>query len=228
MKKSNKITNIIEKAEPQVAEEEIQETIEEQDVDFGEDTAPDDSFESEESLSKYELSPELYENYVVRIVNNHRNDLANAKIVTMWRRGKWSSKQKDTWAAVKKVSRETAAMLDRPADFLLTVNRDVWENLDESQRIALIDHELCHCRRGDDDKAGNPKWELIGHDIEEFYPILRRHGAWSDSVKKALEAISESKQVSMFDPLRAKQEVENTQREKDFHEAFPDAPAAGQ
>lgn len=180
--------------------------------------------EGEESLSKYRMAPEIHENYVSRIVNNHRPDLAQARIVTMFRRGNWSSKQKDTWAATKRISREIATLMGgEGGDYLITVNQDIWENLNEAQRIALIDHELCHCLRGDDDKHGNPKWQTVGHDIEEFFAIIKRHGDWSEDVKRALRAFEESKQVSMFDPFRAKQQEEDAQRKHDFTEAFPDA-----
>lgn len=174
----------------------------------------------EEALRKYTIAPEIRENYVVPIINNHRQDLAMAAIITMFRKGKWASKQRDTWAQAKKVSQEMQAVTG-PVDFLIVVNEDIWEKITEDQRIALIDHELCHCRRGDDDKHGNPKWEMVGHDVEEFYSVIRRYGVWSEELRRTLKAFEESKQVVMFDSLKAQQEEE--ERAKDFDAVFGNA-----
>ncbi len=150
-------------------------------------------------LPKLEKSQEIYENYVVPLVNNCHGHLAQAKIAVLLRRGKWSSKSRDTWGSAKKISPEIKALYPEAAvDFLLTINRDIWDKLDEKQRTALVDHELCHCGRGDDDKAGNPKWIIVGHDSEEFNPILRRHGVWSDGISRMLKALEQSKQGRLW------------------------------
>lgn len=156
--------------------------------------------EAEESLAKYKLAPEIYENYVVKIINNHRNDLSNAKIVTMFRRGKWYKKNMETWGSAKKVSPEMR-VLTGPADFLIIVNAEIWKGLSEAERLALVDHELLHCVREDDDKNGNPRYGLRNHDFEGFYAEVRRHGIWSPGLKRAKKAYDESKQGTIFDPL---------------------------
>jgi hypothetical protein len=65
-------------------------------------------------------------------------------------------------------------------------------------RVALVDHELCHCalfvkdeserpafwRRFDqtrdtyDESDHDYRWGMRGHDIEEFGEVLYRHGFW--------------------------------------------------
>lgn len=59
-------------------------------------------------------------------------------------------------------------------DFLIEVNWTHWRLLQPRERIALVDHELCHCGR--DLEA--EKWVLVHHDVEEFGTIVRRWGAW--------------------------------------------------
>ena len=63
--------------------------------------------------------------------------------------------------------------------FLMEVNHKKWAELSDKQRIALVDHELCHA--GIDGKSGDPM--LIDHDVEEFGEIVKRHGLWRDDVK---------------------------------------------
>jgi hypothetical protein len=63
-------------------------------------------------------------------------------------------------------------------DFVITVNWETYAHLSPEQRIALIDHELCHA--GVNDKG---KWVVLSHDIEEFRPIVRRWGFWKADVE---------------------------------------------
>jgi hypothetical protein len=61
--------------------------------------------------------------------------------------------------------------------FLMEVNFKQWGMLTEEQRIALVDHELCHATIED----GKPV--LIDHEIEEFSVVVSRHGLWRENVR---------------------------------------------
>ena len=63
--------------------------------------------------------------------------------------------------------------------FLMEVNHKKWAELSDKQRLALVDHELCHA--GIDSESGEPM--IIEHDVEEFGEIVKRHGLWQDDVK---------------------------------------------
>lgn len=72
--------------------------------------------------------------------------------------------------------------------FVIVIAEDMWDTLGNSQREALVDHELSHCGIDVDD-SGNVKLHLINHDVEEFADILRRHGLWKPDLTDFLEAI---------------------------------------
>jgi hypothetical protein len=78
-------------------------------------------------------------------------------------------------------------------DFIIEVAEDTWNELTENKRTALVDHLLEHCTGEEDDKTGDMVWVLRTPDVEEFTSILRRHGAWNEtlsafaSVAKAIE-----------------------------------------
>ena len=55
------------------------------------------------------------------------------------------------------------------------------------QREALIEHVLCHIDK-DWDKEGNPKYSLVGHDLEEFSAVVQRHGMWMNDIKSFMLA----------------------------------------
>jgi hypothetical protein len=58
-----------------------------------------------------------------------------------------------------------------------------WQHMDEGQRLALLDHELCHCEV-DLDTA---KLKTITHDVEEFSAVVERHGLWWADVLRFTE-----------------------------------------
>lgn len=79
-------------------------------------------------------------------------------------------------------------------DCEITIDADKWESASDPERVALIDHELCHFETSLDDE-GNVKSDDMGrpklktrhhdHDFGWFDCIARRHGDASYEVKQA-------------------------------------------
>jgi len=70
--------------------------------------------------------------------------------------------------------------------FVMEIAKDTWKELDEKQRVALVDHELCHMWVEDEvDDDGNEKrvFKILAHDVEEFTPIINRHGLWKPDLE---------------------------------------------
>lgn len=62
--------------------------------------------------------------------------------------------------------------------FVMEVNYKNWQVMTDEQRVALVDHELCHASIED----GKPV--IIDHDVEEFVVIVGRHGMWRENVRQ--------------------------------------------
>jgi hypothetical protein len=67
--------------------------------------------------------------------------------------------------------------------FWMEIASDTWEELTLDQRIALVDHELCHFGIHSDEDKDEPEMIIVPHDIEEFNDIARRHGLWKSDVE---------------------------------------------
>lgn len=86
-------------------------------------------------------------------------------------------------------------------DFIIEVAKDVWLQASDAFKAAIMDHELSHIGiRMDenqslvvDDGTGRIKSFVRPHDIEEFGPVLERHGAYHQDLRKFLLAYAESK-----------------------------------
>ncbi|WP_371380876.1 putative metallopeptidase [Sporomusa aerivorans] len=115
------------------------------------------------------------------IIEEYHGHLVEANIKYLFRTGNWEVKKRDTWGQAKKVGKEVNFLTGH--DFIVTIHRDVWEQLKAEDKRALLDHELQHCSAGTDD-AGNKVWYIQGHDVEDFHAIIRRHGLWSPALRK--------------------------------------------
>lgn len=93
------------------------------------------------------------------------------------------SNGKVTLGKARKVSAEQRVHID--FDFIIWLADDWWHNhLNDAQRTALLDHELCHCRLDDDEKL----W-IAPHDVEEFNCIIERHGFWWPASAETAQAV---------------------------------------
>lgn len=86
--------------------------------------------------------------------------------------------------------------------FCIVVSEPAWDELNEAQRRALVDHELCHCDSYTDDK-GKIRLATQGHDLEEFRAVVERHGLWDTDVQRffATAATRSGLQLTLIDEV---------------------------
>lgn len=136
--------------------------------------------------------------------SNHAH-LAEAQIGMAWRMG-WRS---DTDGHLRLGQCKKRGDLDRELDgfdFIVLLNSEAWPTLNDTQKRALIDHELCHAQIVCD-ADGQPKYNdrdrlvcrIRKHDVEEFRCIVDRHGVWTQD----LEAIAKAAINDAARPLLA-------------------------
>lgn len=86
-------------------------------------------------------------------------------------------------------------------DLVIEFNWTQWKLLTPEQRIALVDHELCHLAQDDTDVEKGPRWLLRHHDVEEFAEVVRRWGLWLPDLQEFNTAAKRA-QVELFPPDR--------------------------
>lgn len=170
--------------------------------------------ESKPSPRRYDLidpeeRPDLYD-MLRDLVVQHHDEIAEASIVLAWCYG-WNSDVDGrlVLGKCKKVTELDHRLHGR--DFVIILNADAWKELDDRQRRALIDHELCHAApsldpdTGDqkEDDSGRKLWRLRKHDIEEFSSIVERYGLYKADLASFAEAANRRRSA----PLFADQEV---------------------
>ena len=74
-------------------------------------------------------------------------------------------------------------------DLILIVSAEEWKRFNAAQRLALIDHELCHVTTKEDEKTGETKYVMVNHDFEEFVDVLKRHRIWHPDLEELAQVM---------------------------------------
>lgn len=123
------------------------------------------------------------------LIDDYHSDLEDAKIGFVFRSEASSSGGFSVLGHASKVSGQLRALLD--FDFIIWLAKDVYERMDENYRMALIDHELCHCTIID----GEAK--MVHHDVEEFKAVIGRWGLWDATLLSAAPAFKKAMQLEL-------------------------------
>jgi hypothetical protein len=86
---------------------------------------------------------------------------------------------------------------ETPPDFLILIDRNIWEGMDIEAKVALIDHELLHASFATEDDGvtqkfhqdGTPWWAIRGHDLEAFAGEVTRNGLWNEDLANFARAV---------------------------------------
>lgn len=116
----------------------------------------------------------------------------------------------DKWSAGLNAA-TIAMMFDGLPDFLIILDGVAYEEMDDWQRCALIEHELFHCAQKRDEfgepmfhkETGRPLWAMRGHDFEEFVGVVKRYGATSPELAAAVQAVNRGPEIAATTIARA-------------------------
>ena len=151
-------------------------------------------------------APNILVEMAGKILGDYHSHLREANIKYLVRTGKWEVRGRLIYGKASKASSQVK-YLSGGYDFVVTINNDVWTaNQDEKKRNALLDHVLCHCARGEDDKVtGEPKWYINQPTVSDFPTIIARRGLWTEGLEKLFDAKDQFEQMTIIPFDKAKQ-----------------------
>lgn len=133
------------------------------------------------------------------LIAKHHPTLDDVRIEYVFLSDTPRSKGKDVWGRARKISGLNAylAQEDQPTEaasgdvdfFVIEIAEPVWVILDSGQRVALVDHELCHCTTVHDEDTGDLTLKIVAHDLEEFRAVVDRHGLWQPALAHFAEVV---------------------------------------
>ena len=77
---------------------------------------------------------------------------------------------------------------ERQYQFVIELGADVWVKLDDTQKKALLDHQLCFIGGEEDEKTCEMKYHLTTPDISYFTSEVDRNGHWRPSFEETEES----------------------------------------
>jgi len=114
------------------------------------------------------------------LIPNFHPELAEARISYVYVDKASNKGGRALYGKVKKFSGYFEWALER--DFVVEVAADLWQELSDPQKTALVDHLLEHVTGEEDEKTGVMNWLTREPDVQEFSSILNRHGAWHQAL----------------------------------------------
>lgn len=169
--------------------------------------------------NRYQLIEELSDNaaegdevlgWLQEVRDKSHLDLAMASIRCAWMLADTIDKDGHRKLGQMKLCSELEYQL-HGADAILITNREAWREMEDNQRKAYVDHELCHLRQKlgkdgqqEEDESGRKLWRLAKHDLEEFRDVVARHGCYMSDIQEFVEAALRDKALDKSAPLFAK------------------------
>lgn len=117
---------------------------------------------------------------IVLATNEHRS-LNQYKFRCIFAKKITHSKGRRTLATIKRLSPKENLLSG--VDVLITIDFYFWTENPEKQE-ALLFHELCHLMISEEGDL-----TTVGHDLEEFYAVIKRYGDWNHDVKPFADAL---------------------------------------
>lgn len=136
--------------------------------------------------TRFEDTPQDVIDFVSNVQEKYFPNLSTAIIKIFFDVKKRKSEGKFVLARIKKANDEIKilAMNDDGSmpDYLLFIDKNVWQNISDTDKEKLIYHEFCHCEV--DFEKENP-YMIKGHEIQTFYDeieFVRDDPRWIERV----------------------------------------------
>lgn len=150
----------------------------------------------------YDLAPEVEVIGKVLVEQFHPH-LKNAKIAYVFKdKAQRYGDGRTVLGRAGRRSKLDQLLSEKGEDFAIIISKDRWQKMNDSEKKALVDHELCHCGIAID-AQGQSKFALRGHPIEEFPENLgrfeHRRARLGNLIKDPPSAISIKQQTRLIE-----------------------------
>jgi len=132
---------------------------------------------------KWKAGPEVQEqiNHLIGNAHLHLVDIMDDIVVIF----KEKCSRKGGRPILGKTSKAPAILSvlgEHTYEFVIELGADCWNNLNEAQRLALLDHLLCFIGGEEDEKSGEMKYFLSTPDVYYFSEEVERNGSWREDM----------------------------------------------
>lgn len=141
----------------------------------------------------YSAAPQVA-NIASKLIPEHHDHLADVTVEFVFRSEHAERHGNVVLGKARKVSGLNAFLVhaatgeggDEPF-FVIEVAQDIWSVFTSDERVALVDHELSHCRIKVT-KDGTQLY-VAPPDIEDFAGVINRHGLWRPDLREFFKTV---------------------------------------
>ena len=144
------------------------------------------------------------------LIANYHPEVSTARIRYIFISEAPSKGGQKLYGKVQKVSGFMEWALE--LDFIVQISADLWNEAQEHERSAILDHLLERCTAEESEKDGSMIWKIREPDVQEFSSILDRHGAWNNSLAGFVN-VAQKVDMSAFAETTETQSVDLTTSE---------------
>jgi hypothetical protein len=148
----------------------------------------------EEEMSRFEDAPQQTIDFVENVLNQNFPELQGCLMKVMYDNKKRKSGGRFVLGKMKKTNDELKAFATddngNPYDYIMFLDRLVWDNIEEKDREKLVFHELCHCKPDFD--SNTDQYKVQDHEIQTFYSEIefcRDDPRWLERVSVIAESL---------------------------------------
>ena len=138
---------------------------------------------------------EEVEEFAKMLIPKYHTHLVNSRIAYLFKNKELKKLGKTVIATVSKCSKKDKSLKEyddeEPFDFVIIASYPIWRELNQAQKEAVVDHELCHCFVDEDENTGDRVNKLLSHDFEEFGSVIDRHGMYMHDLVVLQDLIKE-------------------------------------
>jgi len=160
-------------------------------------------------MAKTFSEAETVEQIAGGLIPNYHPELAEARIMYVFVDKVGMKNGRELYGKAQKVSGIWEWATEK--DFVIQVGTDKWNDLDATQRTALIDHLLECCTGEEDEESGEMKWKIRDPEVQEFATILQRYGVWHLGLQSF---VSIAKQINLDALIEEEAEIDLSQEEE--------------
>ena len=147
-------------------------------------------------MNRFEDANQEVTDLVNRVIGENFPELARARIKMVFDVKKRSSRGMYVFGRMQKCSEimrklsAAEANAEDGYDYVLYLDKGVWDHIQEADRVRLVRHELRHCFY-DLEAKGDP-YKLVGHDYEDFaveIDLNRDDPTWRNRLAAVAESV---------------------------------------
>jgi len=122
---------------------------------------------------------------IVEAYRKYHAELIGARIACIFKEKASKSDGIPIVGKISKVSERDKVLMTEPYDYRIEIGADAWQELNNAQKEAWVDHLMEHAYGEESDQTGEMTWKMRKAEIRCFPSIIARHGInWMPGLPK--------------------------------------------